>query len=159
MIKFIKNRDGVIRIAKFDIEDSLGHLVAKVHQRFSSRFKEKLAGAGYGITPPQFGTLAFLWKYGEMSQVQLGEKMYKDRTTISGIIDRLEKEGLVSRCNDPDDRRIHMVYLTPRGMMLREELEQLAELTIAEVTAMLSGEERDTLRRLLKKIHSGGGSV
>jgi len=76
----------VIRITKFDIEDSLGHLVAKVHQRFSSRFKEKLTG--YNITPPQFGTLAFLWKYGEMSQVQLGEKMLKDRTTISGIIDR-----------------------------------------------------------------------
>jgi len=43
--------------------------------------------------------------------------------------------------------------------MLREELEKLAELTIAEVTAMLSGEERDTLRRLLKKIHLGSSPV
>lgn len=134
----------------FNIEDSLGYLVARVHQVFSSRFKESLGE--YNLTPPQFGTLAFLWKNNGISQVQLGTLMMKDRTTIGGIIDRLEKEGLVLRQDDPADRRTHLVFLTSRGADLKMELEEIAARTILEVTSMLTDIEREQFRFLLRKI-------
>ncbi len=136
---------------EFKVEESLGHLAAKVHQIFSAQFKKELAG--YNITPPQFGTLAFLWRHDGISQIQLVNKMHKDRTTTSGIIDRLEKEGLVTRQGSPDDRRSHMVFVTDKGYRIRPALEGLALQVILDVTNMLTGEERETLRLLLKKVY------
>jgi DNA-binding MarR family transcriptional regulator len=136
--------------AAFRIEESLGHLIAKTHQLFSGFFKEKLEG--YGLTPPQFGTLAFLWQQDGISQIRLALLMRKDRTTMSGIIDRLEKEGLVVRRSDPEDRRAHLVYVTPKGAGLRAELEKIAVQSNFELTATLSEKERKQLIFLLKKI-------
>ena len=128
-------------------------MVAKAHQVFSSHFKELLED--YNLTPSQFGTLAFLWHNDGASQVQLGNKMRKDRTTISGIIDRLEKEQLVQRKEDPTDRRAHLIYLTPKALTIRERLEDLATQANMDVTSMLSEKERTTLREILKKIIEG----
>ncbi len=135
---------------EFKVEESLGHLVAKVHQIFSSRFKEKLKE--YNITPPQFGTLAFLWHHEGISQIQLAYLTRKDRTTTSGIIDRLEKENLVMRKSRSGDRRTHLIYVTKRGRELQSVLENIATGTNLEVTSMLTQQERELLRSLLKKI-------
>ncbi|AEF94988.1 transcriptional regulator, MarR family [Desulfotomaculum nigrificans CO-1-SRB] len=135
---------------QFNIEDSLGYLISKAHQWFSLCFKEKLAE--YNLTPPQFGALAFLWKQDGISQVHLGNMMGKDRTTIGGIIDRLEKEDLVVRQSDPEDRRTNLIFLTEKGAGLKDTLEQIAAQTNLEVTAPLTDGERGQLRELLKKI-------
>lgn len=137
-------------IKQFNIEDSLGHLVAKAHQVFSTHFKRRLCD--YNLTPPQFGVLAYLWKQDGISQIQLGEMTYKDRTTISGIIDRLEKEGLVTRRGDPGDRRTNLIFLTPKGAGLQGPLVEIASSTNREVARMLTEEEKELLRALLKKI-------
>ncbi|WP_238492583.1 MarR family winged helix-turn-helix transcriptional regulator [Desulfotruncus alcoholivorax] len=128
-------------------------MVAKAHQVFSSYFKELLED--YNLTPSQFGTLAFLWHNDGASQVQLGQKMRKDRTTISGIIDRLEKEQLVQRKEDPMDRRAHLIYLTPKALAIRGRLEELAIKANKDVTSMLSEQERAALGVILKKIIDG----
>lgn len=135
---------------EFRIEESLGHLVAKTHQLFSGYFKKKLEG--FGLTPPQFGTLAFLWKKDGISQIRLAQLMRKDRTTMSGIVVRLEKEGLVVRRPDPEDRRARLVYLTPKGAGLRQTLEEIAQKSVSELTATLSERERRLLASLLRKI-------
>jgi len=140
----------------FRVEESLGHLVAKVHQLFSHYFREKLIA--FHLTPPQFGTLAFLWRHDGISQVELANRLRKDKNTISEIIDRLEKENLVVRKSSPDDRRLNFVFLTPRGAGLRETLEKIAIESTLEITAALEEEERELLRSLLKKIlESAGG--
>jgi hypothetical protein len=54
----------------FDIEKSLGFLLAKCHQKAFQIFREKLVP--HNLTPPQFAVLAFLWKKGGQSQIQLG---------------------------------------------------------------------------------------
>ena len=77
--------------------------------------------------------------------------MGKDRTTIGGIIDRLEKESLVTRQSDPGDRRTNLVYLTAMGAGLKDTLEQRAVQVNSEVTEALTDDERDQLRALLRK--------
>ncbi|WP_313885472.1 MarR family transcriptional regulator [Desulfallas sp. Bu1-1] len=124
--------------------------MAKVHQVFSSHFKQKLGD--YNLTPQQFGVLAYLWKQDGISQIQLGDMTYKDRTTISGIIDRLEKEGLVTRRDDPGDRRANLIFLTPKGAGLQDALVEIALSTTREVTHMLTEKEKEQLRTLLTKI-------
>ncbi len=134
----------------FDVEKSVGFLLAKAHQRLYAFFRQELAG--YGITPPQFALLAFLWKQDGLSQVELSEKTEVDRTTIGGLVDRLEKAGLVERYPSPVDRRAHLVYLTAKGRSLEEELGRIALRVRCRYTAALAPAEYDNLCELLEKL-------
>jgi DNA-binding MarR family transcriptional regulator len=136
----------------FDIENSIGFLLAKVHQRGFALFKEPLDT--YGMTPRQFSLLAFLWQKDGLSQADLSAQSQIDRSTIGGLIDRLEKDGLVARLPDPDDRRAYRICLTARGKSLEKELCEIARSVQEKFIAAITHEERDTLRQLLKKLRS-----
>lgn len=134
----------------FDIEKSLGFLLAKCHQRAFHIFREKLLP--HNLTPPQFAVLAFLWKKNGQSQIQLGTAIEMDRTTTSGVIDRLENMGLVSRRHLPEDRRVFMIYLTEAGRELERTISRLSLEANAEMASNLSEKEKEALLVLLKKI-------
>ena len=133
-----------------DIEKSIGFLLAKSYQRACALFKEEFDA--YDLTPQQFGLLAFLWIEDGLSQTELSVRSQIDRTTIGGIIDRLEKEDLVKRANHPDDRRAFLVFLTEKGKSLEDELCTVGNRVLGKVVAPLSSEEQATLIRLLEKI-------
>jgi MarR family transcriptional regulator, lower aerobic nicotinate degradation pathway regulator len=133
-----------------DIEKSVGFLLAKAYQRACSLFKEEFDS--YELTPQQFGLLAFLWIEDGLSQTELSARSQIDRTTMGGIIDRLEKEGLVERANNPDDRRAFQVFLTARGKSLEDELCSVANRFLIKVNEPLTDKEQKTLVRLLEKI-------
>lgn len=133
-----------------DIEKSVGFLLAKAYQRACALFKEEFDS--HELTPQQFGLLAFLWLEDGLSQTELSVRSQIDRTTMGGIIDRLEKEGLVERANHPDDRRAFQVFLTARGKSLEDELCAVANRVLVKVNEPLTDKEQKTLVRLLEKI-------
>jgi DNA-binding MarR family transcriptional regulator len=133
-----------------DIEKSVGFLLAKAYQRSSALFKEEFDQ--YDLTPQQFGLLSFLWIEDGLSQTELSARSQIDRTTMGGIIDRLEKEVLVERRPHPDDRRAYQVFLTAKGKSLEEELCAVASQVQDKVNVPLTTEEQATLIRLLEKI-------
>lgn len=135
---------------QFDIETSVGFLLAKAHQRLFARFRDLLAP--HGITPPQFALLAFLWKRDGLSQTELAEKTEVDRTTLSGLIDRLAKQGLVNRCPHPNDRRACLVTLTPAGRKLEKQLAPIATNLRQQINAELSTAEYEQLCQLLNRL-------
>jgi DNA-binding MarR family transcriptional regulator len=136
--------------AMINIEKSVGFLLAKAYQRACAIFKVEFDN--YELTPQQFGLLAFLWGEDGLSQTELAARSQIDRTTIGGIVDRLEKEGLVKRIPHPDDRRAYQVFLTAKGEALENELCTLAIRAQARVNTPLTAEEQATLIRLLEKI-------
>jgi len=133
-----------------DIEKSVGFLLAKAYQRACALYKEEFDS--YDLTPQQFGVLAFLWIEDGLSQAELSARSQIDRTTVGGIIDRLEKEGLVERANDPDDRRAFKVMLSEKGKAMEDELCAIANSVLEKVIAPLTAVEHATLVRLLEKI-------
>ena len=133
-----------------DIEKSVGFLLAKAYQRGCAIFKEEFDL--YDLTPQQFGLLAFLWIEDGLSQTELSARSQIDRTTMGGIIDRLEKEYLVERRNHPEDRRAYQVFLTAKGKSLEEELCAVANRVQRKVNAPLTAKEQATLIRLLEKL-------
>ena len=133
-----------------DIEKSVGFLLAKAYQRACALFKEEFDH--YEITPQQFGLLAFLWQEDGISQAELSARSQIDRTTMGGIIDRLEKERMIERRKHPDDRRAYQIFLTSRGKSLEDELGTVAERVQDKVNIPLSAEEQATFIRLLEKL-------
>lgn len=72
----------------------------------------------FGITGPQLWALKTINQVGSLSLGELSERMYLHPSTISGVIDRLEKRGYLVRDRNEDDRRIVKVRLTPKGRIL-----------------------------------------
>jgi len=83
----------------YEINKSIGFLLSKAYQRVWAIMRAEIET--YDLTPPQFGLLAFLWQQDGLTQVELSEKGQIDRTTVGGLVDRLEKIGLVERRQHP----------------------------------------------------------
>lgn len=105
-----------------------------------------------GFTVSQFGVLEALHHLGPLCQVDIGAKLLKSGGNITMVIDNLEKQGLVKRTRDANDRRRMMVDLTPVG---RERIaEQLPKVVAAIVNALgqLTPDEQNELGRLCRKL-------
>lgn len=135
-----------------DIERSVGFLLAKAYQRACAIFKEEFEG--YDLTTQQFALLCFLWREDGISQAELSAKSQIDRTTMGGLIDRLEGDGLVKRLPHPEDRRAYRICLTQAGKELEEPLSAIAMKTKSRFTSRLSDVELQTLVSLLEKLRS-----
>jgi DNA-binding MarR family transcriptional regulator len=132
----------------YDINNSIGFLLSKAYQRSWAILREEIET--YDLTPPQFALLAFLWQQDGQTQVELSEKGQIDRTTVGGLIDRLQKTGLVERRPHPRDRRAHMIHLTERGRELETPLCACAGRSLEKFTTGLSTQEVNELRRMLE---------
>lgn len=135
-----------------EIDKTVGFLLAKAYQRACLIFKEHFEE--YDLTPQQFGLLGFLWQEDGITQAVLSARSQIDRTTMGGLIDRLEKEGLVVRRAHPEDRRAYRVCLTEKGKALQPELTPLALKAQEKLIAKLSPEEVESLKALLEKLRS-----
>lgn len=137
-----------------NIEKSIGFLLAKAYQRACAIFKEEFEG--YDLTTQQFGILAFLWQEDGISQAELSSRSQIDRATMGGLIDRLEKEGLVKRQPHPDDRRAYRIRLTSKGKGLEKELSPIANKVMEKFIGKLNDNEVKTLVELLEKLRFDG---
>ena len=108
--------------------------------------------ASDGFTVSQFGVLEALYHLGSLSQVDIGKKLLKSGGNITMVIDNLEKEHLVSRNKDPEDRRRVLVELTDKGRERIAGLMPLRVEAIVEVMSALSADDQEVLGRMLKTL-------
>jgi DNA-binding MarR family transcriptional regulator len=101
-----------------ELKDSatLGYLVNEVGKLFKRRFEE--AARAHGVTLPQWRTLAEISRNEGTSQAALAAAVDSDPMTMSGVLDRLEKRGLIERFADPHDSRAKAARITPAGREL-----------------------------------------
>lgn len=106
----------------------------------------------YDISPTQFGTLMIIRANPGIKQSDLARAIHLDRSTVVPLIDRLEKDGLVSRERLANDRRTNALKLTATGTGLLEKLIPLVLAHEQRLANHLSKEEQIQLITLLKKI-------
>ncbi|MBN9306010.1 MAG: hypothetical protein BGO82_00735 [Devosia sp. 67-54] len=97
----------------FEKEKSIGFLVHEVARLFRRRFEDE--ARIHGVTLPQWRALVEIHKNEGISQVSLAGCIDTDPMTLSGILDRLEKRGLVERYPDPNDSRAKLARLSEEG--------------------------------------------
>jgi DNA-binding MarR family transcriptional regulator len=111
----------------------------------------------HGMTPGRFTVLMLLLdKLAGISLPQtpaeLAEKAGVARATITGLVDTLERDGLVTRRHDSGDRRMMLIHLTPRGLAALDGILPGHFKNMADQMAPLTEHERKTLVRLLNKV-------
>jgi DNA-binding MarR family transcriptional regulator len=137
---------------QFVIENSLGYLVNRAARAMAQQLADELRPAGVGIG--QWAVLLFLWARDGMSQAELSREVAIEPPTMVRTIDRMVRDGLVTRAPDPDDGRVSRIYLTERGRSLRDELvPKAAAVNAANLERLRPGEGR-LLRGLLGKLLS-----
>ena len=130
------------------LEGELAHLLMALMDRQRANFM-RVVGM-HDLSPPQFQALRRLHLEGSMPMSDLAERMACDASNVTGISDRLEARGLVSRQPHPHDRRVKTLVLTPEG-------EKVAQAVFADLVAHgwaqdLEPEERIVMRDLLRKV-------
>ena len=85
----------------------------------------------------------------------LSERLLRNKSTITRIVDQLERAGLVERIADPDDRRAQRVVLTPAGVELRARAQAAHERSLVRRLSVLSQAEQQQLSLLLDKLRAG----
>ena len=78
----------------------------------------QMVSSHFGITGPQLWALKTIYQRGNLSLGELSKGMYLHPSTVSGVVDRLEKKGFVLRDRTEKDRRVVKACLTPKGKML-----------------------------------------
>lgn len=132
------------------LEDQVGHLLRRAHQRHTAIFQETIGEIQ--LTPLQFAALVKLRDPGGVSQNHLGRLTAMDAATMQGVIRRLLARGLIERRPDPDDRRRLQLRLSGVGRALVEDSIATAN-TITELTLEpLDAAERRTFLELLRRL-------
>ena len=127
-----------------------GFLFKKAAHRIRESYEGRLGPLG--LAGKHYGVLSVLEERGSITQHEIGKCVYVDRTTMVGIIDDLEKKGLVERKEHPTDRRSHAVYLTAKGKETLGKAHHLASSVDKQFLECLSAKEQKELRQILRKL-------
>lgn len=139
-----------------DMVNYLGHLIRRLHQQSTAIFADEMARAGYDVTPMQFAALTGILHHEQIDQAGLADFVACDRATMGGIIDRLEKKGLVRRQVSSTDRRARVLSLTGQGRALIDEIQPIVQSMQGKIGGQLSHSDRDALAQLINRALFGG---
>lgn len=117
------------------------------------RLQKKFNASGLNLTIEQWSILYHLWKEDGKSQQELCNATFRDKPSITRLVDNLEKLGLVKRVADERDRRINKVFLTKGAHKLQEETMQLADETLNEALEGVPAEQVNLCKAVLQQVY------
>jgi MarR family transcriptional regulator for hemolysin len=128
----------------------LGYLIHEVARLLKRRFEDE--AKSHGITLPQWRALAHIALHEGITQRALADAIDADPMTVSGILDRLEKRGMIDRSADPSDSRAKLARLTPEGELMFRKARETGLAMYEAATVGLTAEERDAMQSALCKM-------
>lgn len=138
--------DGII------LDDALPYWIHRVYQAMRNEMFRAFRQHGEEITPEQWIVLVRLWEADGRTQTELGASTYRDRPTMSRILDLMEKRDFIVRRTDPEHGRVWRVYLTPTGKAMRRRLVPIARKLAEKTLDGISKRDLATTRRALRKM-------
>ncbi len=108
----------------------------------------------HGLRGPQFGVIAVIGEAGPdgLKLSHISRELCVTPANVTGLVDRLEESGYVTREPDPEDRRVFRAKLTPKGQKFLEEVMPAHRAHVVRVMSCLTDEEQAELARLLSRV-------
>lgn len=129
---------------------AIGYRIKLLSQLMSRRFSEALDQ--HGLTVMHYLVLSCLWLEDGLPMSQVGERLVQMGGTLTGVIDRMESRGLVTRRRDADDRRIWRIWLTEGGQALEPVLLPVIDDLNALLFGDFSAEEQATFSGFIDRL-------
>ena len=131
----------------------MGMLLSMAHRAMTRRFVYNTLESGLDISLDQWMVLGPIWQLKTPSHKDLAEFCLKDKTSITRIVDTLEKKNLVVRIADQIDQRMKRVVLTHEGKQLFNNVVPIMEKTREEVRQGISDADIETFKKVLIKVN------
>lgn len=142
-----------------DIYDMPGHLARRFQQIAVGVFLAEVENAGYDITPVQYAALAAINANAGIDQVTLAGLIAYDRTTITGVIDRLVQKGFAARHESRRDRRARELKITEEGQRTLRAVTPAVKVAQRVLLRGLTAKDAKELVRLLQKATAAGNDL
>ena len=128
-------------------------ITGKASIAIARRLQKKFNAQGLNLTIEQWSVLYHLWKEDGKSQQELCNATFRDKPSITRLVDNLEKSGLVKRVPSENDKRINKIHLTEQAFLLHEQTMLLAEETLNEALEGVPAEHIDLCKEVLQKVY------
>ena len=136
----------------FDIRLIFAILNGKVSAAINRKLVRNFRHSGIDITPEQWTVLLFLWEKDGVTQQELCNATFKDKPSMTRLIDNMERQHLVVRIANKEDRRTNLIHLTKTGKDLETNARLIANRTLIEALQGLTLEELNVSQEVLRKI-------
>ena len=140
-----------------ELLDLPGHYIRRLQQIAVAIFLEETER--FGITPVQFAALDTARRQPMLDQKTLARLIGFDTSTIAGVIDRLERRGLIVRNASPDDRRVRLLGLTPEGEALLDAVMPAMRAAQERILAPLPAADRASFMNMMKLLVQANNSL
>ncbi|BBX38336.1 MarR family transcriptional regulator [Mycolicibacterium mageritense DSM 44476 = CIP 104973] len=130
--------------------DTAAFLLAQLGHRAATLFAEQMASVD--LTPPHAGILRAIGTQPGLSQQSLSSQLGLLPSRVVSYVDDLENRGYVERRRNPDDRRLHALFLSAAGKKMLRRIGELAHRHDERMTAGLDAAQRENLRTLLQTL-------
>ncbi len=136
------------------------YLVSRLSLQITTALRKTFINAGIGrVRPSYLGVLWSLWLEDGVKTSELGRSAGLEPSTMTGLLDRMERDDLVMRKPDPGDRRAQLIWLTDRGKKLKGVATRMVNETMARVFSTFDdnelGQLKESLKRALANAHEG----
>ena len=128
-------------------------ITGKASTAIARRLQKNFKQSGIEITIEQWSVLYHLWKQDGRSQQQLCEATFRDKPSITRLVDNLEKLKLVKRVPSKEDRRINLIYLTRDAVHLQDKTMELANQTLNEALSGVTHGQIEIAKEVLQKVY------
>lgn len=128
-------------------------ITGKASTAIARRLQKKFNAGALNLTIEQWSVLYHLWKQDGLSQQELCNATFRDKPSITRLVDNLEKLNMVKRVASESDRRINRIYLTRQAQKLQEQAMQLAEDTLNEALETVPVEKVEICKEVLQIVY------
>ncbi|MBI3883883.1 MAG: MarR family transcriptional regulator [Sphingobacteriales bacterium] len=139
--------------SQFKRSELYSFITGKATTAIARRLQKNFKQANIDITIEQWSVLYHLWKEDGLSQQQLCDATFRDKPSITRLVDNLEKQKLVIRTASKDDKRINLIYLTKEAQILQETTMMVANQTLNESLEGVTANNMEIARTVLQKIY------
>ena len=130
------------------LEECVNYLLTTAQHSVFLKMTEKLSV--FDLTPVQYAVLYCLWENDKKSPKEIAERLKLENSTISGILERMEKKDLIKRMISKEDRRFIQIMLTEKGAVLEKDVLAAVDEVNEEVMSVFSKEECENLKTQLR---------
>jgi MarR family multiple antibiotic resistance transcriptional regulator len=136
----------------YDHNKSLGYLSGLASRLLNKMLGKRFQEAGIKLTAEQWGVIILLLNSDAMTQGQLGERLYLEKSSVSRLVAGLERRGWVVRTKSPVDSRHKLVSATPKALEMAERCAVIARTILKEAHRGMTEDEQLVCRTVLSRI-------
>ena len=129
------------------------YLISRATLAVTSHLKKGFSNEGIGtIKPAYLGVLLALWDEDGLKATELGKRAGLEPSTMTGLLDRMERDGVVKREPDPNDRRANRIHLTQEGIKAEVSATKVVSTTLENVFHKIDEKDIETTKNVLHTI-------